>query len=65
MVQLPTYQTMLMDESVMQKYNISIIESNWLAIVGISSGSHSQHMIAQRGPCVLPKSGMPKMEATN
>ena len=46
--QLPTHtrcQTMLTDESVMLKYNISIIESDWLAIVCISSGSNSQLML--------------------
>ena len=46
MVQVPThtnYQTMLMDESVMLKYNFIIIESNWLAAVCNSSGSNSQH----------------------
>ena len=46
--QVPTHsncQTMLTDESVMLKYNISIIESHWLIIVCISSGSYSQLML--------------------
>ena len=55
MVQVPThsnYQTMLTDESVMQKYNISIIESYWLAIVCISSGINNQHMLVEYQSCV-------------
>ena len=38
-------QTMLTHESVMLKNNISIIESDWLAVVCISSGSNSQHKL--------------------
>ena len=48
--QVPTHrncQTMLTDESVMLKYNISIIESHWLIIVCISSGSYSQLMLGE------------------
>ena len=40
MVQVPThtnYQTMLTDESVILKYNISIIKIYWLVVVCISS----------------------------
>ena len=38
------------DESVMLKYNIIIIESDWLAIVCISSGSFSQLMLGEIYP---------------
>ena len=39
-----------MDESVMQKYNISIIKSKWLAVVSISFWSNIQHMLDE---CML------------
>ena len=43
------------DESVMLKYNISIIKSDWLAVVCISSVSSSQHMLLM---VVLDRSGV-------
>ena len=48
MVQVPIHtkcQTMLVDKSVMLKYNISIVESEWIVIVCISSVSINQLML--------------------
>ena len=52
-VQFPTHtncQTMLMDESVMLKYNISIIKSDWLVVVCIPCISNSQVMLTDYLP---------------
>ena len=52
-VQIPIhtkYQTMLRDESVVLKYNISIIKPDWLVVVCISCMSNSQLMVTDYLP---------------